>query len=83
MLCAEVSRVRGQCGTKRKTKKASFNIGAACAGQETCADNAISKELPNGIRVICYAGALCFAVRLVALGSENATAGFELPIRKT
>jgi hypothetical protein len=41
---------------------------------------AISKAISGVENGICYASALCFAVRLVAIGSENVTVGFELPI---
>jgi hypothetical protein len=41
---------------------------------------AISKAISGAENGICYASALCFAVPLVAIGSENVTVGFELPI---
>jgi hypothetical protein len=39
----------------------------------------ISKAISGAENGICYASVLCFAVRFGALGSENYTAGFELP----
>ena len=44
---------------------------------------AISKAISGAENGICYASALCFAVRLVAIGSENVTVGFELPSTKS
>jgi hypothetical protein len=49
--------------------------------RETGAGKAISETISGAEIGICYASALCFAVRLVLLRAKTDIAGFELPIR--
>jgi hypothetical protein len=50
---------------------------------ERPADKAISKAISGRGTGICYASVLCFCRAIGAFASENDTAGFELPIRKS
>ena len=91
MLSCRITQHPQRCATLRKrAQKLCLELEIRCRlyiysrkrrrAKKIRVRKAISKAISGAENGICYASALCFAVRLVAIGSENVTVGFELPI---